>query len=200
MSILPIFYFGSIEYYVFIAKSSQITFEIYEHFPKQTYRNRMSIYGANGLLNLSIPIHHSGERVPVKDIKISNSTNWQTLHWRSLESAYRSSPYFEYYESNIFPFYYNHFENLVDFNILIHKEICNIIGLNNNFTFTKSYSKLSDYDLRNHFNSKKKNQKQDDIRRYIQVFGNKYGFIANLSILDLLFNLGPETKAYLLLN
>ena len=104
-ALLSTAYLPPIQYFSVLKKNKTVAIEHHEHFVKQTYRSRCHIYGANGMLKLSIPVMHSRERTIIKDIRISYNDNWQKLHWRSIESAYRCSPYFEYYESEFASYY-----------------------------------------------------------------------------------------------
>ncbi len=212
MTIFPVFYLPPIEYFSKFLHSEKVIFEVHEHFEKQTYRNRCSIYGANGKLNLIIPIKHQGERTPFKEVKISNENHWQTIHWRSLETAYRTSSFFEYYEHILAPFYEKKFTYLIDFNFALMHEIFKIIEfqplrfsiekttgiqplpVNITESFLKSYSEAED--LRNIFKTNSHNLNLTKNFEYPQVFSNKHGFITNLSIVDLIFNIGPEAGSF----
>lgn len=199
--ILPCVYLGPVQYYSALKNSEKSIIELYEHFPKQTYRNRCEIYGANGKLRLSIPLTNRTERTITKDIKINNNDNWQKLHWRSIESAYRRSPFFEYYESDFIQFYETKFDFLVDFNLKIQEKILSLLKLSPTIEFTteylKNYTEHSDY---RNIISPKKDTKGDntfEIKPYNQAFKAKFGFIPNLSIIDLLFNQGPKSLDYM---
>jgi len=190
-------YLAPIQYYTKLIKYNEVVIEIYENYPKQTYRNRCNIYGANGLLSLSIPVKKIETKTKTKDIAIDYATNWQKMHWKSIESAYRSSPYFEYYADEFLPFYEKKSEYLIDYNIELQQMILEIIGAKATNRMTDDYifnSNLLFDDFRETINPKKKVLDEDfSPVEYIQVFDNKVGFIPNLSIIDLLFNAGPET-------
>jgi len=189
-------YLAPIQYYTKLLNYDESIIEMYENYPKQTYRNRCSIYGANGLLELSIPVKKIQTKTKTKDITIDYATNWQKMHWKSIESAYRSSPYFEYYSDEFLPFYTSKTKYLVDYNSEIQTIVLNILGITTNIRFTEDYfvNKDSEYiDFRESINPKKKFSDDCFIPvEYIQVFSNKSGFIANLSIIDLVFNTGPD--------
>lgn len=192
-------YLGPIQFFVQIAKSYNVTIETQEHYNKQTYRNRCQIYGANGLLNLSIPIQKTGtSHSKIKDVKINYADRWQKIHWKSFESAYRRSPYFEFYEHK-FEKYFNNQKHtfLFDYNLDIFTTVLELLDLSQTINFTEEFIKepANTFDLRN--KDPKKN-KELSYSRYIQVFEDKAGFIPNLSIVDLLFNEGPNSKSYLL--
>lgn len=196
--LLPVSYLAPVHYYTLLLKHEKIFIELHEHFPKQTWRNRCSIYGSNGLLHLIIPLHGKKDKVVTKEIRISNKYDWQSIHWRSLESAYRSSPFFEYYENDLRKFYERKFELLPDFNMALQESILKLLGMKKYFFFTAHYEKSpAGYIDRRDCLSKKKLPEIRNFPRYMQVFENKHGFIPNLSIADLLFNLGPQAKKYL---
>ena len=195
-TLLPIFYLPTISWFsVFYKEENQIILEKYEHFPKQTYRNRTCIYGANGKLPLIIPIHHNGKRV-IKDIEISYSERWQELHWKSIKTAYQSSPYFEFYEEELRKIYENKPHFLIDFNLNVLELIQKILKTNKDFSFTEEYLKNDNgIDYREYFSTKKEPEFLQE--EYYQTFSDKLGFIKDLSIIDLLCNLGPEATPYL---
>ncbi|MBN4051261.1 WbqC family protein [bacterium AH-315-M05] len=195
-------YLGPIQYYLKLLEYPSILFEHYEHFEKQTYRNRCCIYGANGKLNLIIPIQHTGDRIAIKDVKISYDSDWQKLHWRSIQAAYRSSPYFEYYEDDFAPFFakkYPAHAGLIDFNEALQFRMLGILGLKIKSSHTTSYQELyaDSKDYRTTIHPKIATYPSLIANPYQQVFEDKHGFISNLSIIDLLFNLGPDAISYL---
>ena len=191
-------YFPSISNFVAMAKAENITFEIDDNFQKQTNRNRMYIYSPNGLQMLNIPVKHSKEaHQKTRDIKIETDFNWQKQHFKSLEAAYRSSPFFEYFEDAIQPIFTKKHTFLLDLNLETIAIVSKCLGLTLNYTKTTEYFKeVTNFtDLRTLANGKKDVSKLDS---YTQVFGDKFGFLNNLSILDLLFNEGRYAKDYLL--
>ncbi|GAA4106396.1 WbqC family protein [Aquimarina addita] len=192
-------YFGSIAQYIAIAKSDTIIFENQDTYQKQTYRNRTYIYGANGKLLLTVPIKHTGKdkRQLYKDIKIENDFQWQLLHWKSLETAYRTSPFFEYYEDDFVPLFKKKKQFLLDFNYECMQVVWDCLQLDLSYNKTNSYQKevTDSNDLRMLVNARK--EAPIEIESYIQVFTSRHGFIPNLSILDLLFNEGTNALAYL---
>ncbi len=172
--------------------------ELEDNFVKQTYRNRTYIYGANGKLLLNIPVTYSQKnRQKYKDVTIFNSERWQLQHWKSLESAYRTSPFFEFYEDELKPLFFEDTELLLDFNLKCFEVICDCLQLDVSISKTSTFEKeVNDTsDLRHLVNAK--NETQQNFEGYTQVFGDKHGFIPNLSILDLLFNEGPNALNYL---
>jgi hypothetical protein len=198
-AIFPIFYIPPVSYFSGI-KNCDYNFklEIQEHFPKQTYRNRASIYSPNGTLDLMIPvIKGSKVHTKVKDVKISDEFKWQRLHWKSFESCYRNSAYFEYYEAEFNNFYSTKYEFLYDFNMDLFQWILKQLKLNIELKFTEEYIKTYDHvlDARSEFPVKDKHL-TSNAKPYFQVFDDREGFKANLSIVDLLFNQGPQAKAF----
>lgn len=192
-------YFPSIAHYVVFAKASHIMFEMEDNFQKQTYRNRTYIYGANGKLMLNIPVRHSknDKHQKYKDIQIANETAWQRLHWRSLESAYRTSPYFEYYEDELRPLFEKRYTHLIDLNFDAIEVVNECLQLEFDTSKTQEFQHAIE-DLKD-FRKLAAVKKEPDhgFEPYTQVFEAKYAFIPNLSILDLLFNEGTNALTYL---
>ncbi len=165
---------------------------------KQTYRNRCYILSPNGVQKLSIPLITVKKQKTIKDIKISYDENWQKIHWKSFEAAYRSSPYFEFYEDHFFSFYHEKKPTfLVDINEQLEQKIIKLLGLSVTVNKTIEYAdcKTVTNDYRTSFSPKK--QTLLAFKNYIQVFGDRNEFAPNLSILDLLFNEGPNAINYL---
>ena len=191
--LLPSSYLAPIGYYAFLLQKPNCEIEQYEHFVKQSIRNRCTIYGANGKLTLSVPKQRkSSSKTIMKELQISYDSPWQELHWKSITSAYRSSAYFEFYEDFFTPFYQEKEKYLLDFNLKLQKTIFKCLQLEDTSVLSGIYQKETNKtDLRN---SDFEIQKQE---KYQEVFESTCGFIANLSILDLLLNLGPESSEYL---
>ncbi len=187
-------YFPNIHQFRQIIKANNILFEVSDNYQKQTFRNRTYIYGANGKLGLFIPVIHTHKnRELFKDVKISYESNWMDLHLKSLQSAYRSSPYFEYFEDDFIKLYSEKEKFIVDFNIKCIKLISNLLDLDLDFKISNEYvEKTSDIiDLRDLSNARK--EKKIDTPKYIQVFESKHGYLNNLSILDLIFSEGTNS-------
>jgi len=197
--LIDLHYCGNIEYFTLINTAEKVVIEVNENFKKQTFRNRAEIYGANGRLNLSVPIKKRGLKCPSKHVKIHNVEDWKHLHFRSLESAYRSSPYFEFYEHHFEEIYTRDYHNLVDLNKTIFEKVIELLKLEIDFSYSPSYAEdIQDFeDYRDRVLPKTSKDKNIPAQPYIQVFENKFGFIPNLSILDLLFNEGPNAVSYL---
>lgn len=193
-NVFPLFYAGNVQYFSELKKSKQVCFEAYEFFEKQTFRNRCLISTANGVQQLVVPVVRES-KTPIKDIKISYAEDWQKVHWRALTSAYKSSPYFEFYEDYFKPFYETKYDTLFKFNIELIQLIFSKIDLEIDINLSKSYVESSDQDFRQSFSKKEYTLHQN--KTYYQVFDDRFDFLNNLSIYDLLFNLGPETKFYL---
>lgn len=191
-------YFPNIAHAVAMIQAEELTFEMDDNYQKQTYRNRTYIYGANGKLQLSIPIIHTQkERQKYRDIKIYNAENWQDIHWKSLETAYRTSPFFEFYEDELHPLFTDKIEYLLDFNLKCIDAVLDCLQWEVKISKTEIYHKTVEnkIDYRYLANARKECSYNFDI--YTQVFHSKHGFIPNLSILDVLFNEGPNTSSYL---
>ncbi|TYA84366.1 WbqC family protein [Seonamhaeicola marinus] len=191
-------YFPSIAHFVAMAKSETVCLEVEDNFIKQTYRNRAYIYGANGKISLNIPVVYSQKnRQQYRDVKVFNEDKWQANHWKSLLSAYSTSPFFEYYADELQPLFTEKVEFVLDFNLKCFETVCDCLQLDLNLSKTTVFEKEIEHkvDFRPLVNAKKEQPQQFDM--YTQVFSNKHGFISNLSILDLLFNEGPNAVNYL---
>lgn len=195
----PLAYGGSLTLWAYFSKAENIVLEKHDHYHKQTQRNRQYIHGANGKLLLSIPIKHLGKegRQHYKEVAIDNSFPWQSQHWKSLQTAYRSSPYFEFYEDAIYPLYHKRFASLYEFNTSLFEVLKRLIGIETSFSFSEKYDLNSEHlDVRSVLEVKKQSEVVTAIS-YTQVFEDKNGFISNLSVLDLLFNMGPQSMTIL---
>lgn len=191
----PAFYFGPIDYFADIVKSDAIAIEVCENFQKQTYRNRCNILGANGKLRLAIPMFHDGSR-NMKDVKISYDHNWQKEHFKSLRSAYLSSPYFEYYEDDIAEIFNKKETYLLDLNLKTIDFVLSKIKADTVLEKTENFQLIEpEFDFRNKYNAKK--DAAIDFPPYAQVFDDKFDFTPGLSVLDLLFSEGPRALIYL---
>lgn len=191
-------YFPSISHCIAMVKANKLVFEVNDSYQKQTYRNRTNIYAANGKLSLTVPVVFSQKnRQLYRDIKIHNEEKWQALHWKSLLSAYSTSPFFEFYEDDLSPLFHTKHENLMDFNFKCLETIFDCLQLDIDYSKTSVFEKEPNNtnDLRYLANARK--EKVYDFAAYTQVFSDKHGFIGNLSILDLLFNEGPNAVTYL---
>jgi len=191
--LLPLAYLGPIYYYA-ILKQKKCLLEKNEFFIKQSIRNRCEIYNANGRLKLSIPKkRENSSKTLVNKIKISYSQNWKKIHWNSIVSSYNSSPYFEFYKDNFLNFFMSNNEELLfNFNVKLQLILMEILEIDKKINFTTKYNKFGSFtDLRD------LNWSNIKINKYDQVFMEKNDFQHNLSVLDLIFNLGPNSSVYL---
>jgi hypothetical protein len=177
-----------------------ICWEVKDNYQKQTLRNRTYICNDRGKHMLSIPIVHAGKangRQKYEEVALDNSYPWQRNHWRTLETAYRTSPFFEFYEDDIKPLYTSKFNLLMDFNLKTIESIFDCLQLEMPISVTSSFEEepKNKEDFRFLVSAKKKYKVS--MEPYVQVFGDRHGFVPNLSILDLLFNVGPNTVDYL---
>ncbi|MBM1106702.1 WbqC family protein [Aurantibacter crassamenti] len=179
---------------------NDVVWEVEDNFQKQTYRNRCEICNDQGHHLLSIPIKHVGGkqgRQKYKDVQIENSYEWQRQHWRTLQTAYRTSPYFEFYEDEIAPLYNNTFDLLLDYNIKTTTTILECLQLESSINMTTQYEKAPDGFLDARFLVNARKKREFSQRKYEQVFSDRNDFLENRSILDLLFNEGPNSVQYL---
>ena len=197
MTLLYPTYFPNVASYMVMAQTEKIELEVQDSYQKQTYRNRCYIYGANGKLGLHIPVLYSqNNRQNTSDILIDNTTNWQSIHWKSIESAYKTSPFFEYYEDDLTSLFTTKKKYLLNFNLECIEVINSCLNLDFDYSKTLQFNKeANEKDYRHLVNARKETQMKTTL--YMQVFQEKHGFIHNLSVLDLLFNEGPNAKNFL---
>ncbi len=221
-ALLQTTYFGPVQWYQKLYHSDRVLIEQHDSFQKQTYRNRCLIATANGVQALTVPVEHNGQwssqrhtpkgrmfNVQCKDLRISDHNQWRRVHWNALLSAYSESPFFEYYADDIRPFYECRYDFLIDFNEAIRQKVCELIDIHPNVEYTQRYilsnntnktSEVGDgmIDYRDVINAKHPLPDSDfQPKDYWQVFAHKHGFLPNLSILDLLFCMGPEAIFFL---
>ena len=179
--LLPCCYLAPISHYSAYYRADEVRLEVCDHFTKQTLRNRCWIDSPNGALALTIPVVKTEGKTLMRDIRISDHGNWRHQHWTALESSYRQSPFFEYYADEFAPFYEKKWEFLVDYNQALQDLVCKEIGLvTNGKPLAVGHLPLPGQ------------------RPYYQLFSDRNGFMPDLSIVDLLFNLGPEALLYLI--
>ena len=223
-ALLQTTYFGPVQWYQKLKRYDHCVIEQYDSYQKQTYRNRCVIATANGLQALTVPVDHSPltiDHVQCKDLRISDHNQWRRVHWNALQSAYSESPFFEYYADDIRPFFEQKYEFLIDFNEAIRQKMCELLDIETSVSYSSGFMvqgsgfrvqgsgfmvqdsgfRVQDsgfMDFREVIHAK---HPQDDPefqpRSYWQVFQHRYGFQPNLSILDLLFCMGPEAVFYL---
>ena len=201
--ILSTAYLGPIQYFTKFILYSRVLIEQHETYLKQSYRNRCYICGTNGRISMVIPVKKlNSNNTETKDILIDYDTNWQRIHWNSIVSAYRASPFFEFYEDDLGNFYSNKEKTLLDFNQKILLLILGFLEINIEIKLTDTYHKRYEHemDYRQCINPKKRLAEKDNRFvpcKYDQVFIEKHGFLQNLSIIDLLFNEGPYSREIL---
>lgn len=193
-------YLAPVAYYAKLKSYDKVFIEQHDHYMKQTYRNRCTIAGPEGEIALTIPtVKPDSPKCPMKDIRISDHGNWRHLHWNAIESAYNSTPFFEYYKDDFRPFYEKKHAFLADFNEELCSLTCALIDLQPNIERTSEYKTnfaTNESDFREAIHPKKDFRLADPefiSHPYYQVFESRHGFLPNLSIIDLLFNMGPES-------
>lgn len=190
--ILPITYFGNLEYYWYLAQEQSTPIHIGELYQKQTFRNRCSIMSANGPLNLSVPVKRPfGKQTTTKDVLISNAENWRQVHWKTFESCYNRTPYFEFYADQIKALLFAQHEKLVNLNMSLTNHLIDKIGLIRNLSIVNTLDDIPMPHQKIVFSPKVNAHFKG--HSYLQTFSERYGYVDNLSILDLLFNEGPNT-------
>jgi hypothetical protein len=197
-ALLQTTYFGPVQWYQKLYRYDLCLIEQHDSYQKQTYRNRCVIATANGPQVLTVPVEVSGEKQEVREVRISDHNNWRRVHWNALQSAYSESPFFDYYADDIRPFFEQRYAFLVDFNEAIRQKICELIDIHPQVEYTTEYVQQHADDYRDVIHAKHPQPDSDfEPRPYWQVFRDKHGFQPNLSILDLLFCMGPESIFYL---
>lgn len=205
-AIFPLFFLPPASYFSAMQQTeAEITFEKFENFPKQTYRNRATILSPNGLLDLIVPVIRgsrltggtSNQHTKIKDVRICYDADWQRLHWKSLESCYRSAAYFEFYEAEFEKFFTTKYTFLVDLNLELFNWLLAKLKMKSELCFTTEYAAVDiSLDFRDYFH-KNERATRFTTKPYFQVFDDRNGFQPDLSIIDVLFNQGPQAKNYL---
>ena len=214
-ALLQTTYFGPVQWYQKLCRYDHCLIEQYDSYQKQTYRNRCLIATANGVQALTVPVSCDLNTVScdsvagnpkclVKDVRISDHNQWRRVHWNALQSAYSESPFFDYYADDIRPFFEQKYDFLIDFNEVIRQKMCELIDIHPAVEYTNSFrSPLAHHpstpaDFRDVIHAKHPQPDPGfEAKPYWQVFQHKHGFLSNLSILDLLFCMGPESIFYL---
>jgi len=193
MRLLPSYYLAPVSYYVRLMRGDATGIDVNETYRKQTLRNRCWIASPNGPLSLTIPVvKFVPSHTPMRDIRISEHGNWRHLHWNALTSSYHRTPFFEFYADDFAPFYQRKWEFLVDYNRELQEMVCKLIGLPDSLYLQNSEQKDKEAEI-----VSTEKQGGCELTPYYQLFSERHGFKANLSIVDLLFNMGPESILYL---
>ena len=197
-AILSVAYLPPVQYMTKFLVYDQVCIEMHENYQKQSFRNRCIIFGANGPLTMVIPVKKNhGEKTVISDIQLDFDTSWQKIHWKSMVSAYRNSPFFEFYQDELYRLLMKHIKYLADYNLMLLDYLVDLIDPGISYKTSTHYLINGSYDdYRLSVNPKKRLQKPDVIFEavpYKQVFSEQHGFIPNLSIVDLIFNMGPES-------
>ena len=191
-------YLPPLSYFSALLHAENVWLEACENYVKQSYRNRCRIAATNGIETLSIPVEsRNGQKAPIRDVRISSHGNWQLTHWRAITSAYRNSPFFEYFEDDFRPFYEKRWTFLWDYNLDLLTLVLKLLDAQPKIQLTEKYdaNPLDSNDLREIIHPKK--EPVFISKPYYQVFKNKHGFLTDLSIIDLIFNMGNEAILYL---
>ena len=197
-TLLSTTYFGPVQWYQKLYRTDEVLIERWESFLKQTYRNRCVIATTQGVQALTVPVEKPSTISYIKDLKISDHGNWRHLHWNALQSAYGESPFFEYYQDDIRPFFEKRWTFLLDFNEEIRIKMCELLDIQPKVEYSGQWIVECSMDFRSAISPKHPLPDPDfQPKPYYQVYQQKHGFLPNLSILDLLFNMGPESIFYL---
>lgn len=203
-TILSSTYFGPVQWYQKLAGSDTVYLEQHDHFIKQTYRNRCVIATTQGPQALTVPVESPQglriDKTELKDVRISDHGAWRHLHWQALQSAYGESPFFEFYADDLRPFFEKRWDFLVDFNLAIMRKMCELLDIEPHIELTEAYLPCPEDAVDYRDAIRPKHPLPDASftpRPYYQVYQQKFGFLPNLSILDLLFNEGNEAVLYL---
>lgn len=200
--LLSLHYLPCIAWFQHALQAPSIVLECHEHYIKQSYRNRCKILGAQGIQDLIIPVQKGAQKLPVSQVLLQDLEPWRRIHWHAIRSAYGKSPYYIHYAPKLEPFYlHSTHRSLVDFNQELIQLLFALLKVEPNIGFTQAYEKepLDKLDLRNYFGAKGEPSASELLQEktYYQNFSDKFPFQANLSILDLIFQLGPQSKDFL---
>lgn len=191
-------YLPPVEYFSLMLEADEVFVELEENYLKQSYRNRCYILSPHGPQLLSVPVClGSQHKIPLKEIRIDYSKRWQQIHLRAMTASYSSSPYFQFYFGNIEKLISRKTDFLIDLNMELTESVLKMLKLNIRLTQTTHFEPIreADNDFRYKISPKKKSQFV--IKEYMQVFNTDNRFVHGLSIIDLIFNMGPEAPYYL---
>lgn len=198
MTLLSTAYFPSVSWMALFSQRKEVCIDLLETYPKQSYRNRCHIATSHGVMKLSVPIKKlQGNKSKTKDIVIDYQQKWQQLHWRSIQTAYQSAPFFLYYQDDIEGLIKYEYSSLNEMNEKIIQELAVLLGIQSKINYTHDFIPTENREEDFRFNIHPKKDSPFLIQPYYQTFSNQHGFLMDLSTLDLLFNLGPESIAYL---
>jgi hypothetical protein len=191
-------YLPPVEYFSLISHSDEIYIEREENYIKQSYRNRCYILSSHGRQLLSVPVYlGSQHKTPLKEIRIDYSKRWQQVHLRALTASYSSSPYFQFYFEIIEKIISRKIDFLIDLNTELTQSFLEILKMKSKLIFTTDFEPAGSGDNDYRYNLSPKKQSQFSGKEYMQVFNNEGRFVQGLSIVDLIFNMGPEAVGYL---
>ena len=191
-------YLPPVEYFSRIAHSDEVLIESEENYLKQSYRNRCYILSAHGPQLLSVPVYlGSQHKTRVKDTRIDYSKRWQQVHLRAITASYNASPYFQFYFENIEKIISMKTEFLFDMNLQLTETVLKMLKLNKKITYTSEFKPIGEADNDFRYKISPKEESRFEVKEYLQVFNSKNRFVQRLSIIDLIFNVGPEAGGYL---
>jgi hypothetical protein len=195
--VYPALYNGPVNYYARLIREQEIKLEQHDHYTKQTYRNRFTIMGPNGILTLTVPVSRKrGMKTLMKDVRVDYDTPWNKIHWRSLVASYTASPYFALMMDELQPFYAGKFKFLIDLNLGLLQTTLDLLGIDSRVILSDAFTPITENaDPRKVIHPKLDISSFDPVFHpvaYHQVFSDRHGFLPNLSVLDLLFNQGSD--------
>lgn len=197
-------YWPNIHYFFYVIKNERLIIDLHTNYLKQSYANRTEILSANGKLRLTVPVHKTKDHCPISEVEISYAERWQAVHWGAITSAYRNSPYFEFFEDEIKQFYTSNYKLLHELNTAQLKLMLKLLRLKREIAFTDDFvaGTFEMKDVRQMIHPKKNSLHDPEAnvilkKQYYQTFGDKLEFVPNLSVLDLLFNEGLDAVKYL---
>jgi hypothetical protein len=191
-------YLPPVEYFSLIAQADEVSVEREENYLKQSFRNRCYILSVHGPQLLSVPVYlGSQHKTPLKEIRIDYSKRWQQVHLRAISASYSASPYFQFYFENIEKIINKSFEFLIDLNLELTESVLKMLKIKTKLTYSTNFKPVSEDENDFRYKISPKKETQFFVREYIQVFNNDNKFVHGLSIIDLIFNMGPEASGYL---